>query len=364
MTARAAWLVMTAVGLCGACRARATDDQRRATGEPRPPDDTLAAAIAAGEFPRTTSVLAYQHEAPIYEAYFAGTNADTLHDIRSVTKSITAIAVGVAIADGALPSVDAPAFAYLADLRPFAHDGPAKASITIGDLLNMASALDCDDDAPASPGNEENMYPKSSWSRWAVDLPLRASYTRERKVESFSYCTAGVHLLGQILQRVTRKPVDEYIESRLFAPLGIDTVRWFRSPSGEVATGGQLRIRTRDLAKLAQLLLDRGSHHGNQLVPAAWIDQMLTRQLRPNRSSDPRGELGYGYLMWQREYTTPCGRVTGWYMSGNGGNHAVVLRELDAVAVVTTINFNTRGMHDQTTRLLEQHVFPRLRCPK
>jgi hypothetical protein len=66
--------------------------------------------------------------------------------------------------------------------------------------------------------------------------------------------------------------------------------------------------------------------------------------------------------MWRRRYATPCGPVTGWYMSGNGGNHVVVLRDLDAIAVVTRVHYNSRGMHDQTTRLLERHVWPRLRC--
>ncbi len=336
-----------------ACRARATDEQRT------PGTDDLATAIAAGDYPRTTSAIAYQHGALLYEGYFGDASADTKHDVRSVTKSITALAVGIAIAEGKLPSVDAPAFAYLADLRPFANDGPLKSAITIGDLMTMSSALDCDDDDPNSPGNEENMYPQRGWARWAVDMPVRAN-----PQHAFAYCTAGVFLLGQILERVTGQPLDRYVANHLFAPLGITDVTWFRSPSGEVAGSGQLRIRTRDLAKLALLLAARGQHAGAALVPADWIDRMLALHLHPNRATDPRGELGYGYLMWQRQYTTPCGKVAGWYMSGNGGNHVVVLPELDAVAVVTTVNFNTRGMHDQTTRLLETHVFSRLRCAR
>lgn len=341
--------------LLTACGARATDEQRT-TG-----DDSLAAAVQAGEFPRTTSVVALQHGAQLYEGYFGGTTAETLHDIRSVTKSLAAMAVGLAIADQAIPSVEAPAFPYLADLRPFAHDGPAKQAITIDDLMRMSSALDCNDNVPASPGNEENMYPQRAWSRWAVDLPVRALPAGQAK-HAFAYCTAGVFLLGQIVQRATGQPIDRYLESRLLAPLGIAKVEWNRSPTGEVATSGQLRIRTRDLATLAQLVLHRGQHRGTQVLPAEWVDRMLTRHADPDRHADPRDEHGYGYLMWQREYTTPCGRTPAWYMSGNGGNHVVILPELDAVAVVTTVNFNTRGMHDQTARLLEKHVFSRLRC--
>jgi CubicO group peptidase (beta-lactamase class C family) len=350
----AARVVSVIVIVLAACGARATED-------PKPSGDALADAVRAGEYRRTTSVIAFQDGRQLHEAYFGGTDVDTLHDIRSVTKSLAALAVGLAITDGALPSVEAPAFAYLGDLRPFAHDGPAKQAITIEDLLTMSSALDCNDNVAASPGNEENMYRQRAWSRWAVDLPVRA-LTAGASEHGFSYCTAGVFLLGQIVQRATSTPIDRYLEAKLLAPLGITRVEWNRSPTGEVATSGQLRIRTRDLAALAHLVLHRGRHGDVQVLPAAWIDRMLSRHADPDRHADPRDEHGYGYLMWQREYTTPCGRAPAWYMSGNGGNHVVILPTLDAVAVVTTRNFNTRGMHDQTARLLEQHVWPRLRC--
>jgi CubicO group peptidase (beta-lactamase class C family) len=146
-------------------------------------------------------------------------------------------------------------------------------------------------------------------------------------------------------------------------PLGITRRTWARSSSAEVLTGGMLRLRTRDLAKLGRLLLDRGRWSGKQQVPAAWIDRSLSVQRRPNKAQDPAGQLGYGYLLYRRDYATPCGPKSGWYMSGNGGNHVVVLKDLDAVVVVTRTNYNTRGTHDQTWRLTEQHLLPRLTCP-
>lgn len=349
------------------CRARPRADRPAAERAAAPPAPALAArltaAIEAGDFPRTTSVMASQHGVLLYEGHFGGTDADTLHDVRSVTKSFTALAVGLALSRGQLRSVDDPAFAYLADLRPYAHDEPAKAQITLADLLTMSSALDCDDDEEQSPGNEENMYPQQVWARWAVALPLRASYSRDAHGRgSFAYCTAGAFLLGQILERAVGQPLDRFVEAELFAPLGVAPVRWNRSPTGEVAGSGQLRIRAGDLLKVAQLVLDRGHSGGAQLVPETWIDRMLTSYVKPSPSTDPRGIHGYGYLMWQRPYATSCGETTGWYMSGNGGIHAVVLPARDAVAVVTTTNFNTRGMHDQTARLLEEHVFSALAC--
>jgi CubicO group peptidase (beta-lactamase class C family) len=325
--------------------------------------DPLVAAVQAGEYPRTTSVLLQRGGRTVYERYFAGTDAGTLRDVRSVGKSITGLAVGVALQEGALPSAEAPALAGLASLRPFAHDGPLKSAITIADLLTMSSALACDDDDEDSPGNEENMYPQRVWARWAVDLPVKAGYRRDAAGRGpWFYCTAGVFLLGQILQQAVGQPVDRYIEQRLFAPLGIRRLMWRRSPTGEVQTGGQLQLTTRDLARLGRLLLDRGRWQGKQVIPASWIDRSLSPHRRPNRAADPRGELHYGYLFWRRSFATTCGPSTGWFMSGNGGNHVVVFDDPDAVAVITTVNYNTRGMHDQSWRLLETHLLPRLPC--
>src|SRR5262249_43681199 len=156
MPLRSAWLLI----LCLACGAR------------RPGFDGIARAIERGVAPKTTSVLVMRGDAIVYERYFDGATAATLHNTRSATKPLTALAIGIAIERGALPGVDAPAFAYLADLQPFAAAGPLKDAITIADLLTMSSALDCNDDDERSPGNEENMYPRPVWARWAVDIPV------------------------------------------------------------------------------------------------------------------------------------------------------------------------------------------------
>ena len=109
---------------------------------------------------------------------------------RSATKSVTALAVGVAIGEGKIPSVEAPALAYLSDLAPFANDSPLKQAIAIEDLLTMSSALDCDDEDLESPGNEGNMYPQV-WARWAVDLSTRRDWARDASGRGpFAYCTA------------------------------------------------------------------------------------------------------------------------------------------------------------------------------
>jgi CubicO group peptidase (beta-lactamase class C family) len=143
-------------------------------------------------------------------------------------------------------------------------------------------------------------------------------------------------------------------ERRLFAPLGIATWQWSHSPSGETMTGGGLRLRTRDWASLAQLLLRQGlGPDGALLAPDQVAALLSVRRSTPFR-------MAYGELFWQRDYELRCGRVSAWMMSGNGGNHVLVLPTLDAVAVVTRTHYNQRGMHPQSfdfiVALLNRHV--------
>ena len=319
----------------------------------------LRDAVARGDYPKTTSILIVRDGKLAYEEYFGEGSRELLNDTRSATKSITSLAVGAAIADGAIASKQSSAWSYLGDLKPFRSDGPDKAAITIEDLLTMSSALDCNDDDDKSPGNEDNMHAQADWSRWAVDLPTMNGYRRDANgLGPWRYCTAGAFLLGQVLQRATRTQADRYIEKRILTPLGISKREWPYSPSGETMTGGGLRLRSRDLAKIADMLIDRGRWKSEQVIPAAWVESALSVHRKAY------SDANYGYLFWQRDYGTACGPVSGWYMAGNGGNAIVMLGGLHAAVVVTRMNYNSRGMHQQTVDLLERYVLPALPCAR
>lgn len=321
------------------------------------PLDALTQEAIDASFPDTTSVLLLQDGKLVFERYFRDGGPAVLNDTRSAMKSVTALAVLAAVADGKLASLDEPVFPKLADLAPFAHDGPLKQQITLADFLTMSSALDCNDWEETSPGNEEYMYPLDNWSRWAVDIPLKQDYQRDAAGRGpFSYCTAGVFLLGQVLQRVTGEPVDQYMGRRLLDPLGIGVREWPRSPTGEVMTGGGLRLTSRDLARLGLLVASGGRWQGVSLLPAESVAAALTVR----RSVD--AEQGYGYLFWQRAYRSPCGPLEGWYMSGNGGNVVAVVPERDLVAVVTRRHYGRQGMHQQTLALIQDHLLAALSC--
>jgi len=317
----------------------------------------LAGALSRGDYPKTDAVLVVRDGVLVYESYSNSGGPNVLNDTRSAMKSVTSLATGLAIEDGAISSVHSLAFDFLGDLKPFANSNPTKDAITIEDLLTMSSALDCNDDDDNSPGNEDKMHPQQNWARWAVDLPIMPNYHRDSSgLGPFRYCTTGAFLMGQIIQRATHTPIEEYVEKRLLVPLGISRWDWPHSPSGETMTGGGLRLRARDAAKIAWTLANGGNWRGRQIVPQAWVDVALS----PHRQALP--DHPYGYFFWNYAYTTKCGKVSGWYMAGNGGNAIVVLKDLNAAVVVERSNYNTHGMHQQTVDLLEKYVLPAFPC--
>jgi CubicO group peptidase (beta-lactamase class C family) len=317
----------------------------------------LKDAIARGDYPDTTSVLVVHNGTLVYEGYFGDGTPDKLNNTRSATKFITTLALGVAIREHAIPSEHALAFSYLSDLAPFQNDTADKKAITLQDMLTMSSALDCDDNQDASPGNEDRMHEQQNWTRWAVDLPTMPGYSRDSAdLGPWRYCTANAVLTGQAVQRATHTSFDLYAESKLLKPLGITRWNWTYSPVHETMSGGGLELRSRDLAKIAWMATDDGRWKGRQIVPKAWIDAALTirRNSRPDQN--------YGYFVFEGNYKTACGPHPAWYMAGTGGSQILMLRDLRTAIVVTRTAYHTHGASFQTVDLLEKYVLPALPC--
>ncbi|MEM8725285.1 MAG: serine hydrolase [Pseudomonadota bacterium] len=289
----------------------------------------LEAQLRGGELKKIRAVAVEQHGEIIYRERFGkGEKGDPV-DIKSAGKSITALAVGAAIADGALPGTDLKVWPYLGSERsaPFGE-------ITVRDLLTMSSALDCNDWERRSPGQEEKMYRTRVWKDFALALPAR-EYQREKNgAGPFSYCTAGVFLLGQVVEKAVGERFDLYVQRRLFDPLGIDGAEWRTSRSGEIQSGGQLTISDEALLKIGRMVMDGGMWKGDRILPEAWLRTMLT----------PTHTLGehvhYGHLWWATPIRSSRGFEGAFMMKGNGGNIVALVPNLDAVLVVQTENYN------------------------
>src|SRR5208282_5191943 len=316
----------------------------------------LDAAVRSGEFKKIGSVLVARHGKLVYEAYFEG-DATTLRDTRSATKSITDVLIGIAIDEHKLSGVDAKILTLLPErAHKIQNPDPRKLAITVEDFLTMSSPLECDDWNDASRGNEERMYVVEDWTQFILDLPIRGRMHVGEKIDPppygryFSYCTGGVFTLSEVLQKVTGVRTDRYAEEKLFAPLGITEVQWVYSPLNIPQTGGGLRLRSRDLLKIAQLYLDAGSWQGRRIVDEAWV----RTSTQPHARIDDDTE--YGYLWWLKSFKFEGKSYPAFFMSGNGGNKVVVIPGLEMAVVITSTNYNTRGMHEQTEKLLTDYI--------
>ncbi len=271
----------------------------------------------------------------------------TLHDLRSATKSITSLLVGAAIDRGLIDSVRSPVAPWFPETHPH-PSWSGRPAMTIEDLLTMRSGLDCDDWAPRSPGNEERMYRRRSWLGFALSLPAV-----EDPGQRFSYCTAGVVLLGEIVARAGGAPLPELAKEWLFEPLGIADARW--EPAGDEGTdaGGHLRLSVESLAKIGQLTLQGGEWEGRPVVSAGWIAASTT----PHTWVDsPDGGPQYGYLWWLEPVED--GVVRSWQARGNGGQLLIVVPPVGAVVALTGRSFNRGSVRLRLFQLTSRHLIP------
>jgi CubicO group peptidase (beta-lactamase class C family) len=315
-------------------------------------------AITGGEFKKITSILIAGHGKLAYEAYFDG-SAGSLRDTRSATKTITGMLTGIALDLHLLPGLDARAVSYFLEKQPLANPDPRKAVITIEDLLTMSSLMECDDWNNFSRGNEERMYLIEDWVRFFLDLPIRGFPPWVTKPQdspygrSFSYCTAGIVTLGGVLEKATRTKLADFAAKNLFDPLGIQHVQWAYSPLGLAMAGGGLRLESRDLLKLGQLFLNGGRWNGKHIVSESWVKSSTT----PHAQIDE--QTNYGYLWWLKDFKAGERSWSAYFMSGNGGNKVAVFPQLGMVVVITSTNYNTKGMHEQMEKLLTEYILPR-----
>ena len=311
--------------------------------------------VSAGEFKKITSILFARNGRLVYERYFDGSES-SLRNTRSATKTIASILVGIAIDKGFLESVTAPVLSFFSDKQPVKNPDPRKDKITVEDLLTMSSILECDDSNQFSRGNEERMYVIEDWIKFTLDLPVKGfpgwttKPTDSPYGRSFSYCTAGAVTVGGILERATKTPLVEFAKKYLFDPLGISSAEWQYTPLGSASTAGGLGLRGRDLLKLGQVYLNNGMWKGKRIVSEDWVKTST----RPHVQVD--GETEYGYFWWLKRYRAGNRKVLAYCMLGNGGNKVCVFPSLDMVVVVTSTNYNTRGMHEQTDMILSDYI--------
>jgi CubicO group peptidase (beta-lactamase class C family) len=332
----------------------------------------LTQSIEAGEHGNIHAVLIERDGRLVYEAYFTGEDETwgedlgtvtfgraSLHDLRSVSKSVVSSLVGIAIDRGELPPVETP----LAELLPeYDHLlSGEKAEIRLWHVLSMSAGLRWDEwSLPyADPAND--------WQRLmeAAD-PVAFVLGRELVHEpgtTFTYNGGVTYLLAVILERATGEELEDYARDVLFEPLGIHDVVWRGKISGLPSADAGLRMRPRDLAKIGSVFLSGGRWNGKQVVPAAWPREVAVSRVEPGYvepAPDFVEDVGYGYQWWVTRYQSGDQTLKVAMMLGNGQQRVMVIPELGVAVTVLAGLYDDAGPAAMWApdRLLMDHIVP------
>ncbi|NLG97771.1 MAG: serine hydrolase [Chloroflexi bacterium] len=277
------------------------------------------------------SLLIVRNGYIVSETYYNGSSQSAEHELFSVTKSVIATLIGMAV-DQAKLAIDQPVSDFL-PVADYANPSPSKQAMTVEDLLTMTSGLDW----PEVDSTFRSMYMSRDWVRWVMDLPMR-----EELGETFLYCSGCSHVLSAILQQSVGMTAEEYAKRNLFAPLGIRDYSWEKDAQGISVGGWGLSLTARDMAKLGYLYLRNGEWDGEQILSQEWIAAAASKHV------DTDGDLGYGYQWW---IYPDYGAYTAL---GRDGQTIFVIPDMDLVIVTTAKITN----HDPIFDLIDQYIVP------
>ncbi|MGB8190530.1 MAG: serine hydrolase [Chitinophagaceae bacterium] len=299
--------------------------------------------IADGSLPDVHSVLITMNGKLVFEEYFYEYDVHTLQQIRSATKSFVSALMGIAIGKGIIKSRNETVLSFFPE---YSLDDPTgnKKKITIENMLNNQSGLDCNDHDGQSPGNEVKMYPTGDWVKFILDLPMAG-----KPGEAAKYCSGNVVTLARIIEKASGKSLYAFAKENIFDPLEASGYKWdFKADSSQMNTFGQLYIRPRDMAKFGLLFLNKGKWNKKQIIPEDWVKESLT----PHTAID---NTPYGYLWWHPWLMVNGKRNNATAAKGNGGQRIYLRPDLNMVVVITGGSYNYESSAD---KLLANYILP------
>ncbi len=294
------------------------------------------------------SLMIVRHGKVVYEEWFEDNTAEKPHVMNSVSKTFTAMAVGFAVDEGLL-KVNEKVISFFPDKLPDTISQNLR-DMTVKDLLTMSSG---------SLESEINARRKNDTVDWVQAFLSVPVVNKPGMV--YEYSSMSTYMLSAIVQKLTGQRIIDYLTPRLFDPLGIKDAKWLESPQGINTGGWGLYVKTEDMAKLGQLLLQKGLWNEVPIISAAWIKEASSYQVASVPSGAKIDNLtkelsegdwtqGYGYQIWRCRYGA-------FRADGAGGQFIIVLPKKDAVVVTTA---NVQDMQAELN-LIWKYLLPALK---
>src|SRR5450631_967131 len=330
-------------------------------------DGRLDKLITAGRAWKLHGVVIIRNGALVLERYDAGEDEiwgrpigrvafgpDTLHDLRSVTKSILGLLYGLALAQGKVPAPDRPLLDAFPEYAEIATD-PRHKRLTIAHALTMSLGLEWNEDIPyQDPANSEiQMERAADRYRYILSRPFVADPGAR-----WIYGAAATALIGKLIQNGTGQSLPEFARANLFDPIGVGETAWSHGFNDEPSASSGLRMTPHDLARVGQLILNRGQWEGRQVVPAQWLD----KSFQPYVACDESRRFGYFWYVGDFQYGNPPNRpIAHWIGAfGYGGQRLFVLPELDIEVAITAGNYADEKQWIPPIRVMREVVLPSL----
>lgn len=289
-----------------------------------------------------TAVVVLQNGMLRHESYYQGTGAEDLRISWSVAKSVLSLLMGIALDQGAIASLDDPVTTYAPQLVGSAYDGA-----TIRNVLNMASGV---------AFNEDYFDFNSDINKMGRVLALGGSlddFAAGQKTRLadpgtlWHYVSIDTHVLGMVIRGATGRDIPDLLTEQILGPIGIEADGYYVTDGlGASFVLGGLNLRTRDYARIGQLIAQRGVWNGRQIVPAPWVDAAIAPSAPP---ADALGTWRYGYQFW-----IPEGAAVGEVMArGVYGQYLWIDTARGIVIAVNSadIGFNDDGVDAQNAAM-------------
>jgi len=335
----------------------------------RPLEDVVN-LIQNGKFKEVHSILIYKDSKLVFEEYFQGHkwqwdapahhgelvdwDRDMIHNIMSATKSVTSACIGIAIDQGIIESVDQSIFDYLPDHQHIRMGG--KENITIEHLLTMRSGLEWREwSAPYSSAANPTI---GVWfqDKDPISFILEMPFKNEPGTE-FNYSSGNIIILGEIIRNASNMHVDDFSNQYIFKPMEVDTSLWAVKYDNGV-DANNLMIIPRAMIKFGALYLNNGTWKEKQIVPEYWVEKSANTfpgNTRINVPGEDSGRNGYSYTWWTKTLYKSGKRINMFTASGFGGQHIMVLPELNTVVVFTGGNYITKR---PPFKILKNYIIP------
>ncbi len=327
--------------------------------------ESMMTDVQAGMFPNIDSIaIARSGELVFDETIRTETDAEdgrvgnadiTVHAQFSATKSITSLIVGIAVDEGYIADVNTP-YLSLFPYPDYANWDERKNDITLQHVLTMQLGLDWNEWNPpySSPDNQLIRFYEEEvdYSKAVLDLPIVADPGTQ-----FAYNTAATISLGQAVENSAPLSLIDFAGSELMAPLGITDIKLLTTPTGLPNGGAGFYVRSRDMAKFGQLLLNGGIWNGERVISEAWIIESLVprTEITWDNPADWDWQLeGYGYQWWRGHYDMAGTMVDTYVAWGFGGQWIIAVPSMDLVIAI-----NSHGYDGSDAALNEAHTIVR-----